>query len=992
MTGKKESLDQPYGATPSQQQELLFNSSVDITFLIAVEAGQRFRFITVNQAFLNASQLTLDQVQYKYAEEVIPTGLYPAMFAKFLQAIAERQTIQWEDNSDYPDGRKTGIMNLTPIFNEQGLCTMLAGTLHDITERKKAEELLKARETQLKLIYNTVNDAIFLIAVEPGPRYRFSSVNHAFLLATGLQKEQVEEKYADEIIPEPSRSLVLSKYAQAISEHRMIEWEETTDYPAGKKTGIVNITPVFTGQDECSMLVGTVHDITERKKTLEEKERISYLLNERVKELTTLSRTDHALQSDNRPLNRILEELLSIFPSGWQYPNITEVSITLDDTHYSSPGFNNIMSRQSAAFTTPVGRWGKIEIGYTQETPAEDEGPFLSEERDLINMLAEKLRNYLARKEATQQLISEKELSDKIIETLPGLFYMIDEEGRYIRWNKLKETISGISHEEMSAMHSLDFFDDEEKPVMQKAITEGFEKGYVEVEAHVTTKEKKKLLFYFTGVVIDYKGQPCLMGMGIDITERKKAAELLQKEKDLSESVINSMPGIFYLFDETGKYIRWNKNHELVSGYTATDMESMHPLKFFDEEEGKRVTQAITRVFTEGAATIEAAFRIKNGTTIPYYFNGVCILYEGRRCIMGVGIDITERKQAEALLQKSEANLHSIFDHTDTIYVLLDPDFKVISFNHRAADFIKEEFGATLQLHTVLWQYFPKERQQLAFERMTDAFTGKQVNFESSYLQPGGLYNWYHVRMYPITNPEQKNFGLMVAVSDITEKKFMEQEIVKRNVQEQKKITRAVLRAQEKERNKIGQELHDNINQILAGAKMYLGLTRNRRERAMELVEQSSILIDDAINEIRSLTQEQVTPRLQIDLRRLIQSLVDNFNMQKSFTTTFRYNFDKADINNDLKLNIYRIIQEGTNNIVKHAGASNVNILLEKVDPDIHIVLSDDGKGFNMHDQQPGIGIANIRNRIESFNGRVSFTSKPGGGFTLDAYIPFSSS
>jgi len=51
-----------------------------------------------------------------------------------------------------------------------------------------------------------------------------------------------------------------------------------------------------------------------------------------------------------------------------------------------------------------------------------------------------------------------------------------------------------------------------------------------------------------------------------------------------------------------------------------------------------------------------------------------------------------------------------------------------------------------------------------------------------------------------------------------------------------------------------------------------------------------------------------------------------------------------------------------------------------------------DGKGFNMHDQPPGIGIANIRNRIESFNGRVNFTSKPGGGFTLDAYIPFSSS
>jgi signal transduction histidine kinase len=232
----------------------------------------------------------------------------------------------------------------------------------------------------------------------------------------------------------------------------------------------------------------------------------------------------------------------------------------------------------------------------------------------------------------------------------------------------------------------------------------------------------------------------------------------------------------------------------------------------------------------------------------------------------------------------------------------------------------------------------------------------------------------------------------MMAVSDITDKKLMELEILNRNVQEQKKITRAVLRAQEKERNKIGQELHDNINQILAGAKMYLGLTLNNKSGSHELLQQSSNLIDNAINEIRSLTQEQVTPRLQIDLKTLIQVLVDNFNRQNKFKATFEYNFDILDINNDLKLNIYRIIQEGTNNIIKHAGAKNVNILLEKVDPDIHIVLTDDGKGFSADVKSNGIGLANIRNRVESFNGKVSFQSSPGKGCKLDAYIPFSPS
>lgn len=1348
-------------------QELIFNNSVDLTFLLGVEKDGRYRFITVNTAFLNAARLTKEQVEGKYAEEVIPPDLYPRIRKKYEQAIREKQTVQWEDDSEYPDGRRRiGVITITPVFNEQDVCTLLVGTLHDITERKKAEEELKSRENQLDLIYNTVSDIIFLLSIEPGPRYRFTSVNNAFLGATGLTNEMVEGRYVHETIPEPSLSFVLANYAKAVTERRKVQWEETTEYPAGSKTGIVTISPVFNDEGECHMLVGAVHDITERKKVSEEKDRVAYLLNERIKELTTLYRADQILKSEEKPVDILMQELVAILPPGWQYPDITEARIILDDQQYTTKGYTAAVSSQSADFSTPDGKKGSIEVLYTKETPAEDEGPFLKEERNLINMLAEKLRLYFDRKEASEHLRKEKELSDRIIETLPGLFYMIDPTGRYIKWNKRKETISGYTHEEMSNMVSLDFFYGDDKKKILEAIQYGFKTGSTEVEANVVTKDNRKILHLFNGVVIDYEGKPCLMGTGIDITERKKAEEqvkkekelsdqiietlpgifylfdeeghylrwnknfetvtgysaeemskihplkfvadeekqmieqrigiaftegyadaeigfmtkdgrkipyfvngisvtyegkkclmgvgiditerrkveeknrkseerfrvlvdsapdatvivdekgliqmvnkqtetilgyrreeligqpvevlipselhtkhagyresyqkeekrremgmgmelfavkkdgtklpveislapfhsdegtqviasirditerkkaeeLIKKEKELSDRIIETLPGIFYLFDETGQYLRWNKNHETVPGYTTEEMKQMHPLKFFETEEEKQlIAERIGRVFTEGYAEVEAEFLAKDGRKIPHYFNGVSINFEGKNCLMGVGIDITERKKmeteireaeikfrtlaeksmvgvyivqrgkfvyvnprfseifgyedgeivqienvidtiatpeyrdvirenvrarlqgeietihyeikglckdgtqnwveffgsrtiyggqpsiigtmiditerksAEEALKKSEANLHTVFDTTDTIYLLLDTDFKVISFNQRATHFFKNELGKDLQLNSDIISYFPNDRRINIDARMRKVVKGETTHYESSYPQPDGSYHWYYVRMFPIRDNTNKVFGLMLAVSDISEKKLLEQQILNQRVEEQKRITRAVLHTQEKERNIIGQELHDNVNQILAGAKMFLGLTRKGGEDNAELIQKSIGLIDNAVNEIRALTRDQVTPQKKIDLKDLIQSLVDKLNEHADVKTTFKYNVGKAVINDDLKINIYRIVQEGINNILKHASAKSAVITVKAERKKLYVSIVDDGKGLDTTQKYKGVGLNNILNRVDSYNGSIAIDSGPKKGCRIELAIP----
>ena len=137
-----------------------------------------------------------------------------------------------------------------------------------VPKRKRARRISLREAQQLASIYETVADVIFQLEVRKNGRYRFSSVNPAFERVTGIPAGEVVGKWVDEIVPPESLPLVQERYATAIREARVVQWEETSRYPAGSLTGIVTLAPVFNAAGRCTHLVGAVHDATE-KKTIE---------------------------------------------------------------------------------------------------------------------------------------------------------------------------------------------------------------------------------------------------------------------------------------------------------------------------------------------------------------------------------------------------------------------------------------------------------------------------------------------------------------------------------------------------------------------------------------------------------------------------------------------------------------------------------------------------------------------------------------------------
>lgn len=278
--------------------------------------------------------------------------------------------------------------------------------------------------------------------------------------------------------------------------------------------------------------------------------------------------------------------------------------------------------------------------------------------------------------------------------------------------------------------------------------------------------------------------------------------------------------------------------------------------------------------------------------------------------------------------------------------------------------------------------------------------TGTSYEIEHQIILRNGETKFVYERSDVLFGPNGKSEKVIGTCQDITERKLAEQkltasekekhrlkeQISKQKILKQKEITRATIKAQERERLELGRELHDNVNQILSTSKLFIENSVHNPERQEEMLTRGKNLINSCIEELRKLSRFLAPPSLgDLTLRESIQELAEEYN-QIDGKRTIDYaivSLDEDNLSEDLKISIYRIIQEQLNNIRKHARASRVHILLEHGENNIYLFIEDNGCGFDVHSKRKGLGITNIINRAETFNGGVELVSSPGRGCSM---------
>lgn len=478
-----------------------------------------------------------------------------------------------------------------------------------------------------------------------------------------------------------------------------------------------------------------------------------------------------------------------------------------------------------------------------------------------------------------------------------------------------------------------------------------------------------------------------------DITARKNVEEQVRKSEEMYRSLIDSMMEGVVFQSIDGKSNAANKSASVILGLSKETL-TAHGLLFPGlawvnrEERPVNFEKIFLLPLKKFRSVSNTVLGLKKSDRITWLsINGEPVKMDNGRGIQGCIFTFTDI--TETINNRDELNLLSkVIKETSNIVVITDKDEKIIwandSFTKISEYSLQEAIG-----HKPGQLLGGQEKDVTEVDKIRDAVSkGVPVRGEILNYTKSGKKYWSNYNIHPVRDEKGNLLKFFSIQSDITELKNIQEEIVAQRLLHQRKIALATLAAQEEKQSEIGRELHDNINQVLAVAKLYLNpvlKAKGDNKKNAELVNEN---IQLAIDEIRKLSHRLVAPPFkEKNIREIFEMLVKN--MQGAAIT--RLNISKLkeeNFTNDMKLALYRIAQEQFTNINKHSKASNVNLHLSGDGNQVKMIIEDDGTGFDMAQVKNGIGINNIYNRAESVNGRAEIISAPGKGCKLNVTIP----
>jgi len=381
---------------------------------------------------------------------------------------------------------------------------------------------------------------------------------------------------------------------------------------------------------------------------------------------------------------------------------------------------------------------------------------------------------------------AQKDFSKSIVEGLPGIFYLINEHGQLVRWNQSFRDLSGYSAEELSRMSVLDLFNEPDKSLIAERMQQVFSTGEAVAEASFVAKDQTATPYLFSGKRLVFEGKPCLVGLGIDVTERKRADALLKDSESKHRVLFEDAADATLLMGEHG-FLDCNLAALQMFGYaTVAEFAALHPADLSPPNQSDGTPsqagseQKIATAFLKGKNRFEWLHRRKNGEVFPAEVCLTALTLHGQPALLGTVRDITERKNVEASLRTSEEQFRQLADSIREVFFVVTPEPLRVAYLSPAYEEIWGRPRQEAYDRAAAWieSVHPDERGGVVsyFGRLMQ---GIQSEMSYRIVRPDGSLRWIHSRGFPVHDPQGKLVRVVGIAEDVTERTRAEADLKK---------------------------------------------------------------------------------------------------------------------------------------------------------------------------------------------------------------------
>ena len=498
-----------------------------------------------------------------------------------------------------------------------------------------------------------------------------------------------------------------------------------------------------------------------------------------------------------------------------------------------------------------------------------------------------------------------------------------------------------------------------------------------------------------------YQNKSAAQAVFRDITRRKIIEKALLESEDKFRMLAETTASAIVIFQRAG-IVYANPAAESLCGYTLEELKSLNFWEVIPPDYRERFKDSGMKRLRgeEVPAHFEMPILTKNNETRWIDYTAAVIDYQGEKAVLGTGVDITSRKQAEDALRKSEEQYRMLVEHANSIILRMDRN-GVVSFINEFAQkffgFTADEIAGRSVVGTIvpetdssgrdlafmiqdigqrpeLYAFNQNENMRCTGERVWIAWTNKALCDENGQVQE-----------------------ILCIGNDITLLKQAEEKLLTYQKQLQSLASELSL-AEERERRRIAVDLHDRIAQSLAFARIKIDTIKSScgSDELGRMLTEVAELLGQTIQETRSLTIEICPPILyELGFEAALEWLSEQTQSQYGIKTSFANDPQQKPLDDDIRVVLFQAARELLVNVAKHAQADTARLSIERSDNQVRINVEDDGIGFDMAAAEAklgsnggGFGLFSIRERLKHLGGSLECSSQAGQGTRISIIAP----